>query len=84
MHGRFSRQWLHFACGVFLVSAGWAVAVGSVNSEYEAVGDVIAKSRAAQDGIIGKISRCRNYVGTLRDIRIHNRVLTDAEVKEEK
>ena len=54
--------------------------LGSVNSEYEAVDDVIAASGAAQDGITGKIPRCRNYVGTLRDIRIHNRALTDAEV----
>jgi alpha-L-fucosidase len=54
--------------------------LGSVNTQYEAVDDVIAPSGDAVDGITGKIPRCRNYAGTLRDIRVHNRALSDAEV----
>lgn len=54
--------------------------LGSVNSAYDAVGDVIAQTGSAEDGITGRIPRCRNYVGTLRDVHIHNRALTDDEV----
>jgi hypothetical protein len=48
--------------------------LGAVGDTYEAVGDVTVASENKKPG------KSTKYVGTLRDVRIHNRALTSREI----
>lgn len=51
--------------------------LGAVGETYEAVGDVTV---AADNKKPGKSAKSSKYVGTLRDVRIHNRALRPEEI----
>lgn len=51
--------------------------LGAVGDTYEAVGDVTV---AAEGKKPGKAAKSVKYVGTLRDVRIHNRALSAEEI----
>lgn len=55
--------------------------LGSVGETYQAVGDVIVKTEPASAAWpSARNKRNRNYVGSLRDVRIYNRALSATEI----
>lgn len=54
--------------------------LGSVGEVFEAVGDVIVRAEPANNVPPATRGRkTRNYAGTVRDVRIHNRAMSDEE-----
>ena len=51
--------------------------LGAVGDAYEAVGDVTV---ASAGGRKSKAAKAAKYIGTLRDVRIHNRALSSEEI----
>ena len=54
--------------------------LGAVNNLYEAVGDVIVHNEDADVASARSFKKYHNFVGELRDVRIHNRALSDKEI----